>query len=118
MVYSVYTAELVQTILFTTAAVRQFATGFGNLEALNDIGLLWFAAPILSSTSVLTFLHLFSLTDFSCLWADYTVACVVQLFYVYRIKILSKSNVIPMVVVVVKIPVLTWYSKFSFGFGE
>jgi len=78
LVYSVYTAELVQTILFTTAAVRQFADGFGNFEALNNDGLLWFSAPILSST----------------------IACVVQIFYAYRIKILSKSNVIAMLVVV------------------
>ena len=55
MVYSVYIAELVQTIIFTTAAVRQYATGFGNLDPLSSIGVLWFGVPVLSSISVLTF---------------------------------------------------------------
>jgi len=77
LVYGIYAAELVQTILFTTMAFRQLAAGFGNFDALDNSGLLWFAVPILSSA----------------------VEFVVQLFYASRIKILAGSNLIPMAVV-------------------
>ena len=99
LVYGIYAAELVQTILFTTMAFRQLAAGFGNFDALDDSGLLWFAVPILSSTgpSLIS-----SLAAFACLQANYIVEFVVQLFYAYRIKILAESNLIPIVVVLVK----------------
>ena len=53
LVYGVYAIELVQTILFTIAGFRQLGTGFGNLEALSNTSLLWFAVPIFSSIGVL-----------------------------------------------------------------
>jgi hypothetical protein len=77
LVYGVYAAELVQTILFTKMAFKQLAAGFGNLQTLDEMGLVWFAVPILSSS----------------------VEFVVQVFYAYRIRILAKSNLIPLVVV-------------------
>ena len=49
LVYAVYTVELVQAILVARVAYTEFAAGFGNLEAVNTIGLLSIAAPILSS---------------------------------------------------------------------
>jgi len=77
LVYGIYAVELVQTILFTNEAFKQFAAGFGSFAALNHIGSAWFAVPILSST----------------------VEFMVQLFYASRIKILADSNLIPIVVV-------------------
>ena len=53
LVYGIYAVELVQTILFTGQAFQTFAVGFGSFEALNHIGLAWFAVPILSSTGVI-----------------------------------------------------------------
>ena len=47
-----YAAELVQTILFSQMAFREFAAGFGSFEALDEVGNLWFATPILSSTGM------------------------------------------------------------------
>ena len=52
LVYSIYAVELVQTILFTKMAFKQLAAGFGNFDALDRGGLLWFAVPILSSTGI------------------------------------------------------------------
>ena len=52
LVYSVYAAELAQTILYTKMAFQDFATGFGNDLALEEIGLLWFAAPVLTAIGV------------------------------------------------------------------
>ena len=52
LVYGVYTAELVQTILYAKKGFREFAAGFGNILALDEIGLLWFAAPVLTAIGV------------------------------------------------------------------
>ena len=48
-VYAVYIAELVQTILYSQMAFKEFAVGFGSLKALDEVGSFWFAIPILSS---------------------------------------------------------------------
>ena len=50
LVYALYVAELVQTILFSQMAFQEFAAGFGSSKALNEIGNFWFSMPILSST--------------------------------------------------------------------
>jgi hypothetical protein len=72
----VYAADLAQTIMYTKVGFQEFAAGFGNPEALNEIGLLWFAAPVL--TAIVSF--------------------VVQMFYAYRIKVFTRSYIIPSLV--------------------
>jgi hypothetical protein len=72
----VYAAELAQTILYTKMAFQEYAAGFGNDLALEEVGLLWFAAPVL--TAIVSF--------------------VVQIFYAYRIRVFTQSNFIPIVV--------------------
>ena len=52
LVYGVYAAELVQTILYSKMGFQEFAAGFGNILALEEIGLLWFAAPVLTAIGV------------------------------------------------------------------
>lgn len=52
MVYGVYAAELAQTILYSKMAFQEFAAGFGDVLALEEIGLLWFAAPVLTAIGV------------------------------------------------------------------
>ena len=49
LVYAVYTVELVQAILLATMAYREFVAGFGDPEAINTIGLLSVAVPVLGS---------------------------------------------------------------------
>ena len=51
-----YAAELAQTILFSEMAFKEFVTDFGSLHALDEIGNLWFAVPILSSTGMFSWL--------------------------------------------------------------
>ena len=53
LVYAVYAAELAQIILLSKMAYTEFAAGFGNFQALNDINLLWFAVPTLSSIGMI-----------------------------------------------------------------
>jgi hypothetical protein len=72
----VYAAELAQTILYTKMAFQEFATDFGNDLALAEVGLLWFAGPVL--TAIVSF--------------------VVQIFYAYRIRVFTQSNFIAIVV--------------------
>ena len=48
LAYGVFVFESVQTILLTATAFHSFAAGFGNLVALDRIGLIWFTVPIMS----------------------------------------------------------------------
>ncbi|KAF8150000.1 hypothetical protein B0H34DRAFT_171529 [Crassisporium funariophilum] len=70
LVYFVYLFEMTQTILLTKTCFDTFATGFGDLNAINHIGVIWFSVPIMSSF----------------------VAFVVQGFYAYRISVLGGSR--------------------------
>ncbi|KAF8873064.1 hypothetical protein CPB84DRAFT_1798711 [Gymnopilus junonius] len=79
LVYGLYAAELIQTVLLTQTAFFSFAAGFGNLNAINEEGNLWFSVPILSSA----------------------IASVVQVFYAYRIQILAQSYIVPSIIVLV-----------------
>lgn len=98
LVYGVYTAELIQTVLFTKTSFEQFVIGFGNAQILDEAGLreLWFAVPILSSAGV------YHLYIFVRLLTGKLVAFVVQVFYAYRIKLLAESNVCAIIITVVK----------------
>ncbi|KAF8873062.1 hypothetical protein CPB84DRAFT_1895644, partial [Gymnopilus junonius] len=77
LVYGLYTAELIQTVLLTQTAFFSFATGFGNFNAINEEGTLWFSVPIMNSA----------------------IASVVQVFYAYRIQILAQSYIVPSIIV-------------------
>ncbi|KAK0459336.1 uncharacterized protein EV420DRAFT_316173 [Desarmillaria tabescens] len=77
LVYGIYVFEFVQTMFVTYDAFAVFGYGFGDLIALTDMHFNWFAVPIMSGA----------------------VACVSQVFYAYRIFILSKSQIVPMFVI-------------------
>ena len=97
LVYAVYVAELVQTILFSQMAFKQFAAGFGIFETFNKVGNYWFAIPILSSTGMSSWLLFFRFLT------GKLVAFAVQMFYAHKIKSLAKSNFVSAAVVLVKI---------------
>lgn len=46
-----YTVELLQTVLSTRDAFRNFGTGWGNMNDLDAVGWLWFSVPVLGSIS-------------------------------------------------------------------
>lgn len=62
LVYGVYAVELLQTILISKMMLKQFAIGFGSFAVLNDMGLLWFVVPILSSIGIFSFIFLLTFT--------------------------------------------------------
>ena len=59
LAYMVYVAELVQTILFSQIAFKEFAAGFGSVEALGEVGIIWFAMLILSPIGMSSWLLFF-----------------------------------------------------------
>ncbi|KAF8148670.1 hypothetical protein B0H34DRAFT_736504 [Crassisporium funariophilum] len=69
LVCAVFVIEILQTILATRDAFRNFGTGWGNMEDLNDVGWLWFSVPVMSSI----------------------ISCTAQMFYAWRIYILSQK---------------------------
>ncbi|GLB39817.1 hypothetical protein LshimejAT787_0703270 [Lyophyllum shimeji] len=72
LVYGVYILETLQTVVITHDAFASFGVGFGSFEALDNIQYTCLSIPILSGI----------------------VGCVVQVFYAYRINLLSRSRVI------------------------
>ncbi|KAK0430062.1 hypothetical protein EV421DRAFT_1860971, partial [Armillaria borealis] len=80
LVYGIYIVEFVQTILVTCDAFERFGYGFGDIDALTASYLSWPTVPIMSGI----------------------VACVGQVFYAYRIFVLSKSRTVPILITCVR----------------
>ncbi|KAG6829915.1 hypothetical protein H0H92_002938 [Tricholoma furcatifolium] len=79
LVFGVYTLETLQTAVITHDAFMSFGAGFGSFEALDNIQLTCLSIPILSGI----------------------VGCVVQMYYAYRINILSKSKALGYVIAII-----------------
>ncbi|KAJ6515182.1 hypothetical protein C8R47DRAFT_506168 [Mycena vitilis] len=76
LVYVVYCLELVQTILVSYDAFRNFGYGFGDIEALTAVDFNWLNVPVMTAF----------------------IAGIGQFFYAYRIHILSGSWIVPAVI--------------------
>ncbi|KAJ7463944.1 hypothetical protein FB451DRAFT_1491974 [Mycena latifolia] len=81
LVYIVYTIELVETILLTHDAFQTFGYGFGDISAPSKINLGWLDLPVTSGL----------------------VGFIGQSFYAHRLYVLSKSWLIPVLIVVVSL---------------
>ncbi|KAK0454285.1 hypothetical protein EV421DRAFT_408663 [Armillaria borealis] len=81
LVYGIYIVEFVQTMLVTYNAFATFGYGFGDIDALTAIYSGWLTVPIMSGI----------------------VACVGQVFYAYRIFILSRSRTVPTLITCVSL---------------
>ncbi|KAF8514944.1 hypothetical protein BU17DRAFT_52079, partial [Hysterangium stoloniferum] len=73
--------ETLQTVLSTKDAFRNFGTGWGNFEDLNEIGLLWFSVPFLGSIITTTS----------------------QLFFGWRIFVLAQKPYLPIAVLLLSL---------------
>ncbi|TFK39298.1 hypothetical protein BDQ12DRAFT_604353, partial [Crucibulum laeve] len=78
LVYGTYLLETIQSILVAHDAFKAFGQGFGSFSALTMEYFAWLTMPIIGGV----------------------VACVVQLFYAYRINILSQSRLAAISIVV------------------
>ncbi|KAF9264344.1 hypothetical protein L218DRAFT_808330, partial [Marasmius fiardii PR-910] len=72
MIYGLYIAETIQTVMVTWDAFQYFSFGFGQPAALKEINLVWL----------------------DCCIIEGAVAFTVQMFYAYRIYLLSKSRLL------------------------
>ncbi|KLO19181.1 hypothetical protein SCHPADRAFT_918701 [Schizopora paradoxa] len=79
LVGGIYLIETAQTILVTHDAFAAYASGYGNLNALGSAQLEWLAVPTFSGI----------------------VSCAVQLYYGYRLRLLSGSNLLGLVIAVI-----------------
>ncbi|KAJ7113870.1 hypothetical protein C8R44DRAFT_795884 [Mycena epipterygia] len=81
LVYTVYAIEFVQTILLTYDIFMVFGYAFGDFSALTKIYFDWLTIPMLSGL----------------------VAFIGQSFYAFRVSVLSKSRIIPWLIVVISL---------------
>ncbi|PBK84785.1 hypothetical protein ARMGADRAFT_1088231 [Armillaria gallica] len=81
LVYGIYIIEFVQTMLIAHDVFATFGYGFGDVGVLNKTNFNWLTVPIMSAVA----------------------ACVGQVFYAYRIFILSKSRIIPIFITCVSL---------------
>ncbi|KAF7353771.1 hypothetical protein MVEN_01062500 [Mycena venus] len=72
----VFVAEILQTLSDTRDTIRIFGAGWGDYSKLDEVGWSWFSVPVIGST----------------------VACLGQIFFAWRIYIISRSLVIPSVI--------------------
>ncbi|KDR77169.1 hypothetical protein GALMADRAFT_66734, partial [Galerina marginata CBS 339.88] len=79
LVYGIFLFESFQSILLVQIAFRAFAAGYGDMAALDSVGLIWFAVPIMGGI----------------------IACVTQCFYAYRVSILSQKRAASIIIVFV-----------------
>ncbi|KAJ7095463.1 hypothetical protein C8R43DRAFT_1114969 [Mycena crocata] len=80
LVVFVALAEIAQTLGDSRNTVRTFGAGWGNLEAMDDVGWAWLSVPILGSL----------------------IAAVGQIFFAWRIYIISKKKIcVPVLVAIV-----------------
>ncbi|KAK0484807.1 hypothetical protein IW261DRAFT_1605015, partial [Armillaria novae-zelandiae] len=77
MVYGIYVIESGQTILVAYNAFEMFGYGFGDMDALSSTYFYWITNTIMSVV----------------------VSCTGQVFYAYRIFIVSKSRIISIFIV-------------------
>ena len=85
LVYGVYILDMIQTILVTHDAYTYFAKGFGDLESLGQAHLEWLAVPTISGIGEC---YLGNVMCSSCSSSP-TVSCTVQMYYAYRVSLLS-----------------------------
>jgi hypothetical protein len=79
LVYTSFFLETVQTVLNGHDAYHMFGVGYGNMLELTSVQLSWFALPVLGGV----------------------IAAAVQIFYSYRIWVLSGSNILAGVLVLI-----------------
>ncbi|TFK32876.1 hypothetical protein BDQ12DRAFT_658665 [Crucibulum laeve] len=78
LVYDIFCMETIQSIVIARDTFVTFASGFGDPNAIADVHLLWLTISLIV-----------------------IVACIVQLFYAFRIHVLSKKKVLPLIIVTV-----------------
>ncbi|KAJ8081124.1 hypothetical protein PM082_017965 [Marasmius tenuissimus] len=77
----VFTLELVQTVLATKDGFDYFGAGWGDMTALDKVGLLWISIPVMTAL----------------------LSCLVQFFFSWRIWIIGRSIYVPIVIIMMSL---------------
>ena len=99
LVYGIYFLQFVQSILALYTGFRTFVTGFGNVQALDQVDMAWLSTPILTAICELSRLKT-SLVD---VLTSHQGTLFVQGFYAHRISLLAKSKKIAGVIITVSL---------------
>ncbi|KAK0498681.1 hypothetical protein EDD18DRAFT_1375594 [Armillaria luteobubalina] len=81
LVYGIYVIEFAQTMFATHDAFATFGYGFGDMDVLDRLNFSWLAVPVMSAVA----------------------AGVGQVFYAYRIFIVSNSRIIPIFIICISL---------------
>ncbi|KAF5343072.1 hypothetical protein D9758_011159 [Tetrapyrgos nigripes] len=81
IVAAVYILELLQTVLSTKDGFIYFGSGWGNTIAFNQVGLLWFSIPVMTSL----------------------LSSMIQFFFAWRIWIISRSRYVPTIICIMSL---------------
>lgn len=95
LVYSVFLLEIAQTLLVTDTSFKVFGTGYGNLAIFSDVAAAWFYIPVITGIG--------ELRDYlKNHWSSSSaVAFIAQAFYAYRLRVLSQSRWVALVIIFV-----------------
>ncbi|KAJ3719472.1 hypothetical protein EV361DRAFT_261466 [Lentinula raphanica] len=69
LVYGLFIWDIMQTAMYTSTVFNSLASGWGNVVALEALGIIWFDIPFMSGVA----------------------SCIVQCFYAWRIYVLGRS---------------------------
>ncbi|KAJ6606192.1 hypothetical protein DFH09DRAFT_1299468 [Mycena vulgaris] len=81
IVVTVVVLEVVETLSSAHDMIHTFGTGWGSMEALDDVGWAWFSVPVMGAV----------------------VACVGQLFFARRILIFSHNKYVTVLIIILAI---------------
>lgn len=99
LVYFIYAIQLSQVMMFTHDGFHKFVARFGNFEALDELDENWVSGSLLIGIGAV--ISVFPTHTTWGLNKYNTVGCAVQLFYAWRIWIISRSRIPPLVIVLV-----------------
>ncbi|KAJ7891245.1 hypothetical protein B0H14DRAFT_2432432 [Mycena olivaceomarginata] len=79
LVVLVFVGEIMQTVSETRNTILTFGTKWGQYELLDEVGWAWFSVPVIGAI----------------------IACAGQIFFAWRIHLISRSLVMPSVIAVI-----------------
>lgn len=92
----IWIMEVIQTVLIVIDAIRVFGNGWGDKQALDGVGLVWFSVPLMTGISTLSSQSRFIANNCR------PVSLSVQIFFAWRIWVLSQAFWIPAAVISVR----------------
>ncbi|KAJ7025819.1 hypothetical protein C8F04DRAFT_1400350, partial [Mycena alexandri] len=81
LVFLVFIVEILQTLSDTRDTIRVFGAGWGNPSLLDEVGWAWFSVPVVGATT----------------------ACAGQIFFAWRVFILSRNWYMPTVITAITV---------------